>query len=68
MIACACGRTIGAQEWDELPSIGTQEIGVDLRDDWMPHGGTLDLKNCPACRSTVAKEITKQPTQENQNV
>ena len=39
---------VGGQ-WNSLPSIGVQDIG----------GIVLDLRNCPACRSTLARKVPR---------
>jgi hypothetical protein len=41
---CACGREYNAEEWRDLPLVGTMDDG---------EGGTLVLKNC-SCGSTVS--------------
>jgi hypothetical protein len=38
--------------WDGLASIGTMDNG---------ESGALDLRNCPACGSTLCKPIVTQP-------
>lgn len=36
-------------QWNSLPSIGVQDFG----------GTVLDLRNCPACHSTLARKVSR---------
>jgi hypothetical protein len=46
---CACGQEYSAEEWRDLPLVGTMDDG---------EGGLLELKNC-ACKSTMSQPVPK---------
>jgi hypothetical protein len=46
---CACGQEYSAEEWRDLPLVGTMDDG---------DGGLLELKNC-ACKSTMSQPVPK---------
>lgn len=56
-LRCHCGATL---DWPSLPSVGEQEVLAnepdDVESEFMPRGGKLVLKNCPACGTTLAEE------------
>lgn len=42
---CGCGASYSRSEWNALPFVGLQADGL---------GGSLELRNCTACSSTIA--------------
>jgi hypothetical protein len=69
---CDCGQTFSRAEWDALCSPGIQccsnweyRISVDhtgrvsgpMRVVKMEDGPDLELRNCPRCHTTMAREI-----------
>jgi hypothetical protein len=45
---CGCGAAHSADEWQELRLVGRQPDGA---------GGTIELRDCAACSSTLAIEV-----------
>ncbi|MBX3131349.1 MAG: hypothetical protein KF718_31805 [Polyangiaceae bacterium] len=44
-VRCTCGV---CWDWLDVPSLGLQDDGA---------GGLLDLRNCPSCGTTLAREV-----------
>jgi hypothetical protein len=48
--ACKCGAV---HDWEKLPRLGF--VGAASEDESM----VVELKNCPACKSTMGEEVKR---------